>query len=86
MSLLGLVLGCLFGMLITGYFGYTGITFDGMEEAMERYNLSGSIYPQMSALSVLLGPSVVFIGGMLAAVYPALKLYTLQPVAAMRAV
>jgi ABC-type lipoprotein release transport system permease subunit len=86
MSLLGLALGCLLGILITAYFGHTGITFDGMEEAMEQYNMSGRIYPQMSALSVLLGPAVVFVGGMLAAIYPALKLHTLQPVTAMRAV
>ena len=86
MSLLGMALGCLLGVLITGYFGYTGITFESMQEALEQYNLSGSIYPQLSLFTVLLGPGVVFAGGMLAAVYPALKLHTLQPVAAMRAV
>jgi len=86
MSLLGLVLGCLLGMVITGYFATVGITFDGMDEAMERYNLPGRMYPQLNALSVLLGPAVVFLGGMLAAVYPALRLHILQPVEAMRAV
>lgn len=86
MSLLGLALGCLLGMVITGYFGQVGITFDGMEEAVERYNMSARIYPQLSPLSVLLGPGVVFVGGMLAAIYPALRLHTLQPVTAMRAV
>jgi putative ABC transport system permease protein len=86
MSLLGLVLGCLLGGVITAWFSYAGITFDGLDEAMEQYNLSGSIYPQISLLSVLLGPGIVFLGGMLAAVYPALRLHLLQPVAAMRAV
>lgn len=86
MSLLGLVLGCLVGIVITAYFGHTGISFEGMEEAVKRYNMDANIYPQLSPLSVLMGPVVVFVGGMLAAIYPALRLHTLQPVAAMRAV
>lgn len=86
MSLLGLVLGCLLGILMTGYFQAYGLHIEGMEEAMERYNMPGLLYPQLSATSVLLGPVVVFVGGMLAAIYPATRLFILQPVAAMRAV
>ncbi|MEH6585055.1 MAG: FtsX-like permease family protein [Halioglobus sp.] len=86
MSLLGLLLGCLLGGLLTAYLGSVGFSLDGMKEAMERYNMDGRIYPQLSLISLLGGPAIVFIGGMLAAVYPALRLQTLQPVAAMRAV
>jgi len=86
MSLIGLVLGCALGAIITGYFQSNGLYISGMEEAMDRYNLPGRLYPQLSALSLLAGPAIVFIGGMLAAIYPSLRLYTLQPVTAMRAV
>ena len=86
MSLLGLLLGCLLGGLFTAYLGSVGFSLDGMKEAMERYNMDGRIYPQLSLISLLGGPAIVFLGGMLAAVYPALRLQTLQPVAAMRAV
>ncbi len=86
MSLLGLALGCLLGILIAGYFQTYGLYIPGMEEAMDRYNLPGRLYPQVSVLSALLGPVIVFLGGMLAAIYPSLRLYTLQPVEAMRAV
>ena len=86
MSLLGLALGCLLGILIAGYFQIYGLYIPGMEEAMDRYNLPGRLYPQVSVLSALLGPVIVFLGGMLAAIYPSLRLYTLQPVEAMRAV
>ena len=86
MSLLGLVLGCLLGAAFAGYFQVEGLYIPGMEEAMERYNLPGRLYPQVSFLSVILGPATVFVGGMLAAIYPALRLHTLQPVTAMRAV
>ena len=50
------------------------------------YNMPGELYPRLSVISILLGPVIVFLGGMLAAVYPALRLHALQPVAAMRAV
>jgi ABC-type lipoprotein release transport system permease subunit len=86
MSLLGLALGCLLGSLITLYFERYGIYIPGMEEAMDRYNLPGRLYPQLSIISALAGPVIVFVGGMLAAMYPAMRLFTLQPVAAMRAV
>lgn len=86
MSLLGLGLGCLLGTAISLYFQANGVYIPGMEDAMDKYNLPGVLYPQVSAISVLIGPGIVFIGCMLAAVYPALRLHTLQPVAAMRAV
>lgn len=86
MSLIGLLLGCLLGGLFTAWLGHVGFTLDGMQEAMERYKLPGRVYPQLSWVSLLGGPAVVFIGGMLAAIYPALRLQTLQPVEAMRAV
>ena len=40
----------------------------------------------IACVAILLGPSVVFIFCLLAAIYPALKLYGLKPVEAMRAV
>ena len=86
MSLLGLFIGCLIGTAITAYFQANGVYIPGMEEAMDKYNLPGELYPQVSLISVLVGPVIVFIGGMLAAIYPALRLFTLAPVAAMRAV
>jgi putative ABC transport system permease protein len=86
MSLLGLVLGCLLGGAVSLYFQANGIYIPGMEDAMAKYNLPGELYPQVSVLSVLIGPGIVFIGCMAAAIYPALRLQTLQPVAAMRAV
>jgi ABC-type lipoprotein release transport system permease subunit len=86
MSMLGLVIGCLIGAAVSAWFQHNGLYIPGMEEAMERYNLPGRMYPQVSFLSVILGPAVVFLGGMLAAIYPSLRLFILQPVTAMRAV
>jgi ABC-type lipoprotein release transport system permease subunit len=86
MATLGLVLGILLGAILTAYLGHTGFTYPGMEALNSRFNLPARIYPPLSLLSLLWGPLLVFLGALLAAVYPALRLLSLQPVAAMRAV
>ncbi len=86
MSSVGLVLGVLLGGLLASYLSYAGFSYPGMAEMGERFHLPSVMYPQVSALSLLWGPLVVFAGAMLAAVYPALRLYRLNSVAAMRAV
>ncbi|MDH3993627.1 MAG: FtsX-like permease family protein [Gammaproteobacteria bacterium] len=86
MSCLGLILGVLLGALLTSYLSVVGFTYPGMAEMAARFNMPERMYPQVSALSLLWGPLTVFLGAMLAAVYPALRLFRLQPVAAMRAV
>ncbi|MEH6634330.1 MAG: FtsX-like permease family protein [Halioglobus sp.] len=85
MSGLGLALGVLLGALLTVYLSYAGFSYPGMDEMAARFNMSALMYPQVSPLSLLWGPLTVFCGALLAAVYPALRLLRLQPVAAMRA-
>jgi ABC-type lipoprotein release transport system permease subunit len=85
MALIGLAIGVFLGWLLTLYFQTAGFSYPGMEEAAARFNLPGKMYPSVTPLSILLGPLVVFLFCLLAAVYPALRLYRLQPVEAMRA-
>ena len=70
---------------LTIWLGIRGYTVPGMEEMAAQFNLPGRIYPQATILSTLLGPSVVFLFSVLAAVYPAWRLRRLHPVEAMRA-
>jgi putative ABC transport system permease protein len=86
MALLGLLLGVLLGGLVAAWFAEVGFTYPGMDEMAEKFNMSPVMYPSLKPFSLLLGPSVVFVFCLFAAVYPALKLYTLRPVEAMRAV
>jgi ABC-type antimicrobial peptide transport system permease subunit len=44
------------------------------------------MYPQINGITLLLGPTTVFIACMVAALYPAARLHFMQPVQAMRAV
>ena len=85
MGLVGLFLGALVGGMITEWFGYTGFSYPGMEEMAANFNLPSRFYPQATPLTLFLGPAIVFVGGMLAAIYPALRLHRLHPVEAMRA-
>jgi putative ABC transport system permease protein len=86
MSLLGLAIGVGIGYVLSLYLSVAGFTYPGMEEMGEKFNLPSRIYPEVSLLSMLWGPTAIFVGAMLAAIYPALRLLRLQPVIAMRAV
>jgi putative ABC transport system permease protein len=84
MGLIGLVLGALIGAAVTLWLGTQGYSVPGMEEMAAQFNLPARIYPETTWLSTLIGPTVVFIFTLLAAVYPALRLRRLHPVEAMR--
>jgi putative ABC transport system permease protein len=86
MASLGLAIGVFIGYLITAYLSVAGFSYPGMEEMAVKFNLPDRMYPSISLLSLLLGPGIVAIGSLLAAIYPALRLYVLLPIEAMRAV
>jgi len=86
MSGLGLAIGAVLGIALTWYLSIVGFSYPGMAEMAERFNLPDRMYPSLSLLSIMLGPSIVFLFSLLASIYPAIRLFFLQPVAAMRAV
>ena len=86
MSALGLAIGAVLGIVMTWYLSIVGFTYPGMEEMAVRFNLPDRMYPSLSFLSIMLGPGIVFLFSLLASIYPAVRLFFLQPIAAMRAV
>jgi ABC-type antimicrobial peptide transport system permease subunit len=86
MALIGLAIGLFLGWLVTLYFNLNGFSYPGMQEIADRYNLPGEMYPSITFGTMMLGPAVVFGFCLLAAIYPALRLFRLRPVEAMRAV
>jgi len=86
MALIGLSIGVFLGWLVALYFNMVGFSYPGMEEVAARFNLPGKMYPSVTVFSMMLGPIVVFLFCLLASIYPAMRLYRLQPVDAMRAV
>jgi putative ABC transport system permease protein len=86
MALMGLVIGVAIGWLVASYLNATGFHYPGMEDMAEKFNLPDRVYPSVTFISMTLGPGVVFLFSLLAAVYPSLRLFQLHPVEAMRAV
>ena len=86
MGLGGLCLGAAAGGLITLWFSYNGFSFPGMDQMAAQFNLPQRFFPQVTLLSLCLGPTIVFIGSLLSSGYPALRLFWLRPVEAMRTV
>jgi putative ABC transport system permease protein len=86
MGLVSVALGATVGGLTTLYFGHFGFSYPGMDEMAANFNLPDRFYPQATLSTLLLGPTIVFIGALVAAIYPALRLRWLHPVDAMRAV
>ena len=82
---LGMVLGMLCGWLLVLYLQQVGFAIPGAEDVAQRFNLPHRIRPRPSLFSIMIGPGIIFIGSLLAALYPALRLFRLQPVPAMRA-
>ena len=83
-GLLGLGLGVFSGAVVTYWFTVNGFTYPGLDEMAVQFNLPDRIYPDLNAISILVGPVIVFVASLLAAVYPAARLHWLHPVKAMR--
>lgn len=85
MALAGLMLGAMAGGLITTWFTYNGFSYPGMDQLAANFNLPSRFYPEVTLLTLFLGPVVVFVGSILSSLYPALRLHWMHPVEAMRA-
>jgi ABC-type lipoprotein release transport system permease subunit len=85
MGLLGMVIGIVLGGLLVAWLGVHGFSYPGLEEMAGKFNLPDRIYPPLSAIGLLLGPTILLWASVAASLYPVIKLYLLEPVAAMRA-
>jgi len=85
MLILGLGTGIVIGYLVTTYFAHVGIVFGQMEEVFGRFGLPGAMYPRVDALTLLAGPGVIAVCTSFAGIFPFLRVFRLEPVAAMRA-
>jgi len=83
MTIIGIVAGIIAGSLITLFFQGHGIDISGASDLLSQFGISGRIYPRLSILSALIGPGAVFIITVLAALYPAFKIRSLNPIEAM---
>ncbi|MGD8715074.1 MAG: ABC transporter permease [Desulfobacterales bacterium] len=83
---IGTIAGMIIGSLITIYFQSQGFDISGASELLDRFGITGRIYPKLSWISAISGPMAVLMITFFAALYPALKIQRMQPIEAMRAV
>jgi len=86
LTVIGLALGVVAGGAVALYFYFEGFTFPGMKEIHQQFGLPGVITPELSPVTLLLGPAVILAFTLAAALYPALRIRRLEPVEAMHAV
>ena len=82
MTSMGILMGMLFGSVLTLVFQSHGIDFTGASEMMNQMGISGTMYPKLSILSLTIGPLAVLAITSLAALFPALRVRKLKPVEA----
>ena len=83
LTAIGLLVGVVLGYLVALYFQRYGFTFPGMKELHAQFGLPGVIHPKITLVSLTLGPLVILLFTLLAALYPATRLRRLDPVEAM---
>lgn len=86
MTIVGIVFGMIAGSLVTWYFQVHGISIEGTSEVVRQFGIPERMFPQLSFLSVSIGPILVLFITSLAALYPALKVRRLRPVEALASV
>lgn len=84
LTVLGVSSGMLLGTLVVEYFGTVGFSIPGAEELNKTWNLPATIYPKISLQSLLQGPLIIVLTGIFASVYPALRIFALSPIEAVR--
>ena len=84
--LLGLAFGTLVGAGVTSYAAAHGIAFSSSEQLLAQWNMPSRIYPDLNLLSLTLGPGVIFLVTVAAAMFPPRRIRRLRPVDAMKAV
>ncbi|UCH23965.1 MAG: ABC transporter permease [Deltaproteobacteria bacterium] len=82
-TIVGIIAGIILGIGITYYFQIHGIDFSGSSDLLSQFGISGRMYPKITVLSILIGPSLVLGITFLAALYPALKVRRIRPVEAL---
>ncbi|MGB0467482.1 MAG: ABC transporter permease [Pontibacterium sp.] len=85
-TLLGIMAGLVIGAVVTLYYQSAGIHFSGAEEVFARYGLSSTIYPELSALTLLSGPVIIAVVLVIAGFYPVWRVSRLNLLDAMRAI
>ena len=83
MTAIGILCGIAAGVLLTWYFQIHGIALGGADDILKQFGIPDRIYPRLSFWSMAIGPAAVFVITFFTALYPALRVRRLRPIAAL---
>ena len=86
LALVGAILGEAISILIINYYGSSGIDLSSMAEGLEAVGYSPITYPYLEPYRYIQITILVFITGLLASIYPAVKALKLDPASAIRTI
>ena len=86
LALVGALLGEILSLLLINYYGEAGIDLSSMAECLETIGYSAITYPVLEPLRYFQITVMVFITGLLASIYPAIKALKLDPAKAIRSI
>ncbi len=86
LALVGALIGELISMLLINYYGSVGIDISSMAEGLETIGYSAITYPSLNPIKYVQITIMVFITGVLASIYPAIKALKLDPANAIRTI
>ena len=85
LSLLGVAIGIALGVGLVLWIGEVGIAFEGMDDVMNQFGISGRVYPALSWLSASAGPVIIITSIAILGFIPYRHILGLEPVSAMGA-
>ena len=85
LAAVGVVLGAGAGGLLTLFFARRGLEFESAQAVFQQYGMSATLYPELTSLTLLLGPGVLAVALLLVGLLPAGRVSRLKPLDAMRA-
>ncbi|NOQ91964.1 MAG: FtsX-like permease family protein [Flavobacteriaceae bacterium] len=86
LALVGALIGELISMLLINYYGKVGINLSSMAEGLETIGYSAITYPELDSVKYVQITIMVFVTGVLASIYPAIKALKLDPASAIRTI
>ena len=84
MTCIGLLTGMILGTAVTLFFSSYGIGMGDSSELLAQYGIADRLYPRLSLLSILIGPTIICVVTCITALIPTLKIVRMRPVAALR--
>ncbi len=86
LALVGALLGELISMLLINYYGKVGIDLSSMAEGLEAIGYRAITFPELDSIRYVQITIMVFVTGIIASIYPAIKALKLDPANAIRTI